>query len=100
MKIKKSNNCNLTSFYGDTFKATANEIERKFGKPAYAFYGEDEKTTYEWELELEDGTPFTIYDWKEFWFTDNSKIEWHIGANNAEDSHKVKAILDKINFNK
>lgn len=99
MEIKASNNCNLTSFYGDTFKATACEIKEKVGKPTYDFGG-DEKVNYVWELELEDGTPFTIYDWKEFWFSDGSVIEWHIGANNAGDSRKVKAVLDEIGFGK
>ena len=64
------------------FLATTNQILEKFGRPNY--YCPDkyvEKSTREWELELEDGTPFYVYDWKEYrFFDDDEPIWWHVGT--------------------
>ena len=49
----------------------------------------DEKTQNEWEMQTEDGTAITIYDYKEYReYSDDEKIEWHIGANNRFGAKK------------
>jgi len=83
MKIKKSNhNGEGTAFSFIVFRASAYDIERKVGKPNFRDpWNHEEKVTREWNLELEDGTPFTIYDWKEYRvYSDTEKIEWHVGT--------------------
>ena len=82
-----------TSFHGQTFEASTKQIIKAIGNPDYRD-GSKEKTTREWELELEDGTPFTIYDWKEYrYFGDYEVIEWHIGARNSEDADKALSAI-------
>lgn len=83
---------NGTSFYNDTIYASANEICEKLGVDITCYDGD--KTHYEFELITEGGTPFCIYDWKEGdWVTTDTKLHYHIGARNAEDSKAVAEIL-------
>ena len=97
MKIKKitnPDNANLTSFYNDTIFASCNEIRSKLGIDVSYYGSADDKVHFEFELELEDGTPFTIYDWKEGeWIDEDSRVYFHIGAKNGEDSRKVRTAL-------
>ena len=52
------------------------------------------KTTREWELELEDGTPFCLYDWKEYrYYDDDEEVIFHIGTITKEESEKVLKVL-------
>ena len=83
-----------TSFHGDTILASCNEIRSKLDIDV-ACYGGD-KTNFEFELELEDGTPFTIYDWKEGdWVDEDTTLYYHIGAHTAVDSQKaIKALKE------
>ena len=81
-----------TSFHGDTILASCNGIRSKLDIDV-AYYGGD-KTNFEFELELEDGTPFTIYDWKEGdWVDEDTTLYFHIGAHTAEDSKKALQAL-------
>lgn len=103
MKIRKMTNQEDmygTSFHNGTITATTNELIAEFGKCDYYQPNDEyEKVTREWDLELEDGTPFTIYDWKEYRvYDDEVVIEWHIGTRNKEDSTKVVRALKKIGF--
>lgn len=78
---------NGTSFHGQTFRATVNEIARVCGEPTE--YGDPgDKVQYEWDMETEDGTVFTIYDWKEYrHYSKDATIEWHIGAHSGAQAH-------------
>lgn len=90
--LQNSDRVNMTSFWGDTILTSVNEIRSKLDVDV-ACYGGD-KTNFEFELELEDGTPFTIYDWKEGdWVDEDTTLYYHIGAHKPEDSHKVLAVL-------
>ena len=90
--LQNSDRVNMTSFWGDTIHASAEEIREKLGVEI-ACYGGD-KTNYEFELETEDGIPFTIYDWKEGgWVTADMRLEYHIGAHNKEESKKARLAL-------
>jgi hypothetical protein len=81
-----------TSFHWDTILASCNEIRSKLDIDV-ACYGGD-KTNFEFELELEDGTPFTIYDWKEGdWVDEDTLLYYHIGARTPEESKKALAAL-------
>lgn len=83
---------NGTSFHNDIIYASANEICEKLDVDITCYAGD--KTNFEFELETEDGTPFTIYDWKEGdWVNEDTKLYYHIGAHTAGDSHKAVAIL-------
>lgn len=79
-----------TSFHGKTITATLDELIRIFGPPSADSNGQGEKTNFEWDLVTDDGTVFTIYDWKEYRkLTSDEPVEWHIGAHTKEDSDKV-----------
>ena len=95
MEIKKLQNpdrINGTSFYGCTILASCNDIRSKLDVDV-ACYGGD-KTNFEFELELEDGTPFTLYDWKEGdWVDEDTTLYYHIGSRNEADSYKVALAL-------
>lgn len=86
-----------TSFFGGVFEASTNELIEKFGKPF--FYDPDnynDKTTREWNLQLEDGTPFAIYDWKAYQKYDDDKVvTWHIGTT-KEGKQTVAEALKKV----
>lgn len=97
MKILPISNFNKTcgtSFHGDTVLASCNEIRSKLDIDVTCYGGD--KTNFEFELELEDGTPFTIYDWKEGdWVDEDTTLYYHIGAHTPEDSKKALAALSK-----
>ena len=81
-----------TSFHWDTILASCNEIRSKLDIDVTCYGGD--KTNFEFELELEDGTPFTIYDWKEGdWVDEDTILYFHIGAHTPEDSKKALAAL-------
>lgn len=90
-----------TSHHGLVVNDTTEGLTRKIGlKPNYYEPECDgEKTTREWDLTLQDGTPFTIYDWKEYRvFDDDETIEWHIGTRNNEEQEKVRKALSDIDI--
>lgn len=81
-----------SSFHGCTILASVNEIRSKLDVDV-ACYGGD-KTNFEFELELEDGTPFYIYDWKEGdWVDEDTTLYYHIGTETEEDSKRVLSAL-------
>ena len=98
MKIKKTDfkNTNGTSWHGDTIYTSVFLLTKLFGKPDS--YGDvDDKSQYDWSLELEDGTPFTIYDWKEYRkFDRDEHIEFHIGGHRSLDTIKVRKEIEKL----
>jgi hypothetical protein len=66
-----------TSYHGVKIKASYAQLSLAFGDAEYIG---DEKVSYQWICETEDGKPFTLYDWKEGRFNDEKVIEWHIGS--------------------
>jgi hypothetical protein len=81
-----------TSFHGITVKATVNQLIQAFGEPTIQDNTGEDKVNFEWEMETEDGTVFTIYDWKEYRKLKlDEKIEWHIGS--------MEGLGSKIAFN-
>jgi hypothetical protein len=67
-----------------------------FGEPNYTSNEESEKVTCEWEIEFEDGTVATVYDWKRY--EEGTPLaeeiyEWHIGGANARACELVSEVL-------
>ena len=82
-----------TSFHGATFSATLADLQVILGAPNGGGDHHD-KVQNEWELELEDGTVFSVYDWKEYRrYTDKETIEWHIGGMNLKDTFVAQDTL-------
>jgi hypothetical protein len=92
--IKKTNkSLDGTSFHGATFSATLADLQIILGAPNHTSDHHD-KVQNEWELELEDGTVFSVYDWKEYRrYTDKETIEWHIGGMNQKDTFVAQDAL-------
>ena len=92
--IKKTNkSLDGTSFHGATFSATLADLQVILGAPNGGGDHHD-KVQNEWELELEDGTVFSVYDWKEYRrYTDKETIEWHIGGMNQKDTFVAQDTL-------
>jgi len=83
-----------TSFFGTTFPASVNQLIEAIGQPTFKANTGEDKTNFEWNMELEDGTIFAIYDWKEYRAIGlDEVIDWHIGGKN--EAHTEKA-LDKL----
>ena len=84
-----------TSFHDSTITASLNQMKTICGEPTS--YGDpDDKVQYEWNMETEDGTTFTIYDWKEYrGFGSNEMIEWHIGGFGRIDTLKAQEELQE-----
>jgi hypothetical protein len=92
--IKKTNkSLDGTSFHGATFSATLADLQVILGAPNSGGDHHD-KVQNEWELELEDGTVFSVYDWKEYRrYTDKETIEWHIGGMDQKDTFVAQDTL-------
>ena len=92
--IKKTNkSLDGTSFHGATFSATLADLQVILGAPNGGGDHHD-KVQNEWELELEDGTVFSVYDWKEYRrYTDKETIEWHIGGMDQKDTFVAQDTL-------
>lgn len=94
--IKKTNkSLHGTSFHGNTITATVADLMNVLGAPDCTGDSND-KVQNEWELELEDGTVFSVYDWKEYRrYTDTEKIEWHIGGMSENATYRAQCYLEE-----
>lgn len=75
-----------------TVETRYDTLVRVFGEPVM-YDGIDEKTTCQWNLEFEDGSVATIYDWK----TEQTPLEayeWHVGGKSPE---ALTNVLDTLN---
>jgi hypothetical protein len=75
-----------TSLHG-YIHANFDELVNLFGWPHYFEPRNGNKVQCEWGFEAEDGTVFTIYDWKEYETHPSDISKWHIGG------HSVSALL-------
>lgn len=78
---------NGTSLQG-YIRADYDQLVKVFGKPVIGPDADEDKITCEWQLEYEDGTVATIYDYK-LRSTPYHMYEWHIGGYNTEVVHRV-----------
>ena len=79
-----------TSFHGLTIKTNMVNLKKAFGSPTYC---DGDKVNYEWELMTDDGLPFTIYDWKEYYLTPKTIVHYHVGHHKASDAGKIQQYI-------
>jgi hypothetical protein len=88
--MKQTNKTAGTSFHGTTFNASVASLRKILGEPICEQNDGEDKVNFEWEMETEDGTVFTVYDWKEYRrLKENESIEWHVGGETGSDSQKA-----------
>jgi len=80
--MKKTNkNISGTSFHDSTVIASVDQLIHVLGEPVDDSNTGQDKVNFEWEMELESGEVFTVYDWKEYrMLRTDEMIEWHIGG--------------------
>lgn len=83
-----------TSFHDTVINASVNDLTKVLGRPQYdANHGTD-KINFEWIMELNDGSVFTVYDYKEYRVLDKREIiEWHIGGLNGLVTERAKGFI-------
>jgi hypothetical protein len=85
MKKADSSKMGGTSFHDSVVVASVNQLIKVLGEPDYDGNTGEDKTNFEWEMELDSGDVFTVYDWKEYRMIDlDEEIEWHIGGHSAD----------------
>lgn len=89
---KTSQSISGTSYYDDNVIASLNQIKSVLGEPDDIDH--NNKYTYRWNMETENGDVFTLYDYKDNVHSGDQKIEWHIGAFDGETSSYA---LDEVN---
>lgn len=88
MKFTKDAFIDGTSYRG-IMKAYYHELVEVFGEPCHGPNQKlFDKVTCEWDLQFEDGTIATIYDWKEP-ETPFGEYEWHIGGKSFNAVERV-----------
>ena len=81
---------NGTSFHNHTFTATVDDLRNVLGQPQFESNDGEDKNNFDWIMETEDGTVFTVYDWKEYRrLEEDEVIEWHIGGRSGADTEKA-----------
>lgn len=94
MKFYRDANIQGTSYKG-IIRAYYHELVEVFGEPDHGPNGRDlDKVTCEWDLEFEDGTVATIYDWKEP-ETPFGLYDWHIGGKSFDAVDRVFTKMGK-----
>ncbi len=94
MKFSKDAIVNGTSYKG-IIRAYYHELVEVFGEPDHGPNNfEHDKVTCEWNLQFEDGTVATIYDWKES-ETPMGQYDWHIGGKSFEAVERVFETMGK-----
>lgn len=85
-----------TSYHGLGIQTTIANLRRKLGQPAMEINDGSDKVNIEWYMKLEDGTVFTIYDWKYYRPLDEHEmVSFNIGHHNPGDAHKINGALNK-----
>ena len=94
--IKKTNKTlDGTSFFGNTITATLADLTNVLGAP-HCIGEWNDKVQNEWELELKDGTVFSVYDWKEYRrYSNTDTIEWHVGAHDSNSAYRACEALEE-----
>jgi len=90
---------NGTSFHNTTFRASVAAVRQILGQPQCEQNDGRDKCNFDWTMETEDGTIFTVYDWKEYRpLEENEMIEWHVGGRSGADTEKaLNEIAEALN---
>jgi hypothetical protein len=91
---------NGTSFHDTTFIATVADLRKILGEPQCEQNDGQDKCNFDWTMETEDGTVFTVYDWKEYRALQEGEIiEWHVGGKSRSDTEKaITEIIEALNL--
>ena len=83
--MKQTNkSANGTSFHDTTFFASVSDLRKILGEPYSEQNDGSDKCNFDWTMETEDGTIFTVYDWKYYRPLDEDEmVQWHIGGNSG-----------------
>ncbi|NDA77601.1 MAG: hypothetical protein EBY07_07340 [Actinobacteria bacterium] len=78
-----------------------NQLIKVLGEPDYDGNTGEDKTNFEWDMELDSGDVFTVYDWKEYRMIDiDEEIEWHIGGRSFvitdEAANQIQKAISKL----
>jgi hypothetical protein len=81
----------------DCITANYSDLKKIFGKPTE---GDGYKVDAEWEIEFEDGTVATIYNWKDgknycgkSGLAKTKITDWHVGGRTMKSVERVKEVL-------
>lgn len=84
-----------TSHYGTVITSNVATVRKVLGQPAVEINDGEDKSNFTWCMELEDGTVFTLYDWKLYRpINENEPIEFNIGHHKEEDDWKIFQALE------
>ena len=84
-----------TSFLGVTILTSIEQLYKINITPVCEQNDGEDKVNFEFELETEQGEPFTIYDWKKYRpIGRDEMIEFHIGSFTLEASNRAKNELE------
>jgi hypothetical protein len=92
MKFTNNADGNMTSYKGEV-RITYAELTEIFGAPDHGPNDLGDKVTCNWELQFEDGTIATIYDWK-MNDTPMGEYMWHIGGHSMTAVDRVIDCVD------
>jgi hypothetical protein len=97
--MKQTNKASGGSFHGTTFNASVSDLRKILGEPECEQNDGEDKSNFDWTMETEDGTVFTVYDWKEYRrLKENEMIEWHVGGETGIDTEKaLNEIAEALN---
>ncbi len=89
--MKKTNkSISGTSFHDSTVIATVDQLIHILGEPVDDSNTGQDKVNFEWEMELETGEVFTVYDYKEYrMLRTDEMVEWHIGGFNVYTTNQA-----------
>ena len=101
MKKANPNKLGGTSFHDSVVVASVNQLIKVLGEPDYDGNTGEDKTNFEWDMELDSGDVFTVYDWKEYRMIDiDEEIEWHIGGRSFvitdEAANQIQKALSQL----
>ena len=76
------------------------DLRNVLGQPKFESNDGQDKCNFDWIMETEDGTVFTVYDWKEYRALQEGEIvEWHIGGKSRSDTEKaLTEIIEALNL--
>jgi hypothetical protein len=91
---------NGTSFHDTTFRASVAAVRQILGQPQCEQNDGRDKCNFDWKMETDDGTIFTVYDWKEYRALQEGEIvEWHVGGKSRTDTEKaLTEIIEALNL--
>tara|TARA_R110000823_G_C15931034_1_gene499505 strand:- start:45 stop:356 length:312 start_codon:yes stop_codon:yes gene_type:complete len=100
MKLNKVTGFGGGSFHDVTIRTTPKKLIKLFQYFGLEYWEQNDgsdKVNFDFEATLDDGTYFSLYDWKIYEPLDlNSKYEFHIGGESPSSTLKAKQTLLKL----